>query len=926
MMPNFTDIARLSRTLSDNGCIFVNSDNTLEVSESKQKNREISVRSETGGHRLTWAECLDALAQSAGEEFVNDLRRQLDIQTPLCARDIRSLADRSAAKIESRAHLRNLEYGLLAKGSSALDLPAVVNLIEKIRGRPEFSNCLADETIKQFLADITASQNDIVKARSDLKNIDYSKFNGEKVAAKLEAYAAAQGDFSVGVTDFTNLVRDWLRAHGDIDDENLRGITEDLYSLDDQMEIAARDTAQVEALADTMRLLKISAPPPDLAESISRLVEAQKAVSPDVLASAQDKIKDFSEKFEQLFSVIAGIDNASAEERLLDDGSQPMTAASRLEALTAALQAARDGLASLDDQPGIDQKALKAFQENFQKIEDRAQTLLDGVGEKFVEDAILALAESRINAAKLALKLKQHRSDTETRKALGDLSDSLNKQSQQLNECLKNRSHDETLIETLKNESSPLRVCLDEICEYTENWERRQCEHDNIKSVRFFDLNRFNVRVKKLMAVVEGNSITSPVSVINSQLLGDVVRGELDILNYLELRQSDLPQEMLRTELIPKLTDGKSTHSAAGAMHTVEFVPVNNTRQGTEVEYAIKKFEASDTDIATSSIGRCFSQFDHARNTAKLNYASKLSAELIGCGAQITSCGIVRYQNQYVLAQEKAAGDSLLSVIRCEDKALIMLDKNGASTAMSLPDGLNQLDEPDRARAMISLHCELAKLEWADWLSGQLDRHENNLLVNVRVETAPDGKKRIFSEVKGIDNDTSFPEGRPGLTKFSLVEKKAPTDKDAYDMDNLEDAKYLTKLGMKSARMPSFLPRSVKNRIESLSNEDFRKQMEPYLSEAAVKSAISRLEEMKARVSDYEKYGRIIEDTDNFTDEAAMKRADELNVVAKNDYKRYYDKFCMGRIKSVAYARRGLFGQLLATCPGFMDMDFIDPS
>ena len=56
---------------------------------------------------------------------------------------------------------------------------------------------------------------------------------------------------------------------------------------------------------------------------------------------------------------------------------------------------------------------------------------------------------------------------------------------------------------------------------------------------------------------------------------------------------------------------------------------------------------------------------------------------------------------------------------------------------------------------------ELNHLEWADVLSGQVDRHRDNYLVDINTKTGD-------VKVTGIDNDGSFSARRVGIVKYNI--------------------------------------------------------------------------------------------------------------------------------------------------------------
>lgn len=87
-----------------------------------------------------------------------------------------------------------------------------------------------------------------------------------------------------------------------------------------------------------------------------------------------------------------------------------------------------------------------------------------------------------------------------------------------------------------------------------------------------------------------------------------------------------------------------------------------------------------------------------------------------------------------------------------------------------MPDG-KELNFPETCRFLRSngkldamranLMRELSKMEWADVLSGQVDRHGDNYLIDINPQTGA-------VKITGIDNDASFGTRKAGMTVVDL--------------------------------------------------------------------------------------------------------------------------------------------------------------
>lgn len=122
------------------------------------------------------------------------------------------------------------------------------------------------------------------------------------------------------------------------------------------------------------------------------------------------------------------------------------------------------------------------------------------------------------------------------------------------------------------------------------------------------------------------------------------------------------------------------------------------------------------------------------RNGARvmqLNVAASRVADAIGCGGTIARSSIGSHDGQLGLFMEAAPGKTFFDIAR-------------GKPVCRMPDG-KELNFPETCRVLRSngkldamranLMRELSKMEWADVLSGQVDRHGDNYLIDINPQT-----------------------------------------------------------------------------------------------------------------------------------------------------------------------------------------------
>ena len=170
-----------------------------------------------------------------------------------------------------------------------------------------------------------------------------------------------------------------------------------------------------------------------------------------------------------------------------------------------------------------------------------------------------------------------------------------------------------------------------------------------------------------------------------------------------------------------------------------------------------------------------------------------------------------------------------------------------------------------------NLMRELSKMEWADVLSGQVDRHGDNYLIDINPQTGA-------VKITGIDNDASFGTRKRGM---AVVDLSSPTPRQQKFLDLLQSRGYVIprdgridlstfpedllietrqQFGFNQLFWPTLIDRDTFNRLTALKEEDYRAMLAPCMDAAAVDAAVDRLKEAKAYATELARDGRVVDD------------------------------------------------------------------
>lgn len=257
--------------------------------------------------------------------------------------------------------------------------------------------------------------------------------------------------------------------------------------------------------------------------------------------------------------------------------------------------------------------------------------------------------------------------------------------------------------------------------------------------------------------------------------------------------------------------------------------------------------------------------YDENVTAMQLNLASAYVADAIGCGDVIAQSRIGSYKDAIGLFMEEAPGVTP-NAMGAEDFRWV--DTHG--NALTVAEGVNYMKKIGTFETLrANLLLATSKLEWADLLSGQSDRHGSNYLVDINLETGA-------VKLTGIDNDASFGARRMGLNKIFVrdftqnqynVWRLTATDINPEDgtidinqlnADQRERVQRI--LGLNQMSTPAVIDRRVYDALLALNPEQYKTSLQGYMDEKAVASALSRLSAAQAHARHLGEEGRVIDD------------------------------------------------------------------
>lgn len=234
--------------------------------------------------------------------------------------------------------------------------------------------------------------------------------------------------------------------------------------------------------------------------------------------------------------------------------------------------------------------------------------------------------------------------------------------------------------------------------------------------------------------------------------------------------------------------------------------------------------------------------YDQGTRVMELNVASSAAADAIGCGDVVARSTIGVHDGRVGLFMEMAPGKTANSLRSGEFPQIDLLLGQAA-----------QYGTLDKVRG--NLLRELTKLGWADALTGQVDRHGDNYLVNIDPKTGD-------VKVTGIDNDASWGERKLGMMRLNVG-----LDTERYKM--VADATTIGRRGMANLRgqfglnqlfRPPYIDQATFAKLMSINETDYKALLPESMSNAQTDAALERLRDAKSWAADLASRNRVLND------------------------------------------------------------------
>lgn len=328
-------------------------------------------------------------------------------------------------------------------------------------------------------------------------------------------------------------------------------------------------------------------------------------------------------------------------------------------------------------------------------------------------------------------------------------------------------------------------------------------------------------------------------------------------------------------------------HLGQGAINAVTLCEYAD-KDGTPMKLVFKPEVSARHGLAKLSAVGC--GYHEGTRIMQLNVATTLTADQIGVGDVVARSKIGTLDGRIGLFMEAAPG-----------KEAVKWKENFEAFAHTLKK--NNVFETARGQLMRSL----SNLEWADALSGQVDRHNSNYLVDINPQTGS-------VKVTGIDNDLSFGTKKVGITTFltdgiepDLAQQMGITQgQTQIDGSNLPKEGIMAlrnAFGINQISKPTHIDRETFEKLISINPHDYRQSLSQCLEPNAVDAAVLRLIDAQNHARTLEIQGAIVEGNDWKSDEL-FKSVLENRVQAKGK---------SNEARFEALAKNGFFARDFAT-------------
>lgn len=328
---------------------------------------------------------------------------------------------------------------------------------------------------------------------------------------------------------------------------------------------------------------------------------------------------------------------------------------------------------------------------------------------------------------------------------------------------------------------------------------------------------------------------------LTSDYVASALEHDLSIDTIVNAKLRDIPVDQLETRADPRSLVSQKI-LGQGAVNAVTLCKYND-KDGTPLTLVFKPEVGARHGLAHLVASNC--GYHGETRVMQLNIATTISADQIGVGDVVARSKIGMLNGTMGLYMEAAPG------------------KEAVKWRSKFPEVARELKQNGHfEKARGQLMRALSNLDWADALSGQVDRHNSNYLVDINPKTGN-------VKVTGIDNDASFGTQKVGLTTFltdrikqQLRERMGVDGQPRVDGDNLNNTELMalrSSFGLNQISKPTHIDRETFDKLMAVNVQDYQARLSTCLEPDAVSAAVSRLQDAKNHARQLELLGRVVE-------------------------------------------------------------------
>ena len=264
----------------------------------------------------------------------------------------------------------------------------------------------------------------------------------------------------------------------------------------------------------------------------------------------------------------------------------------------------------------------------------------------------------------------------------------------------------------------------------------------------------------RLVAMQKHSAGLDASSLITNKTLRAAFEGRFELTTLVATRMNNLPD----ADADPSL-DSSNIVSAkpigSGFMNTVYQV---DFKGGSTYIFKPEAPGRQGLDIVQLGIG----SYQKETMVAQLNMASQRTAETLGLEDVMSKTSVGSLNGQFGMFMEKVPGKEAADYC----KPVAEGDKPKTDDSLSAAE-IKALDDDKYEKVIGQIMRKMNRLEWFDLITGQVDRHNHNYMLNV------DSHCNVV--LKGIDNDAAFVTSKRGPGIFNLRGDQAKAFKNRLD-------------------------------------------------------------------------------------------------------------------------------------------------